>query len=148
MPVDVFLPDKHAAGAHAASSPLSTTSVDHATGTITSRSTVANPDFRLLPGQYVRVRLHVGEQADALTVPRTAIGSSQLGKYVYVVGADSKVEQHLVSLGPTDGDSGRGIRPGRRGRPDHHRQPAEDRPRHARPANHQMREKRVLPLWI
>ena len=37
-------------------------------------------------------------------VPQTALGSSQLGKYVYVVGEGNKVEQRLVSLGPTDGD--------------------------------------------
>ena len=37
-------------------------------------------------------------------MPQAAIGSSQLGKYVYVVSAESKVEQRLVSLGPTDGD--------------------------------------------
>jgi membrane fusion protein, multidrug efflux system len=33
--------------------------VDRTTGTITARATVPNPKFTLLPGQYVRVRLHV-----------------------------------------------------------------------------------------
>ena len=79
--------------------------VDRATGTITARATVPNPKFTLLPGQYVRVRLHVRDEANALLVPQTALGSSQLGKYVYVVGADGKAEQKLVSLGPTDGDA-------------------------------------------
>jgi multidrug efflux system membrane fusion protein len=79
--------------------------VDRATGTITARATVPNPKFTLLPGQYVRVRLHVRDEPDALLVPQTALGSSQLGKYVYVVGADGKAEQKIVSLGPTDGAS-------------------------------------------
>ena len=79
--------------------------VDRGTGTITARATVSNPKFTLLPGQYVRVRLHVRDEANALLVPQTALGSSQLGKYVYVVGADGKAEQKLVSLGPTDGES-------------------------------------------
>jgi membrane fusion protein, multidrug efflux system len=79
--------------------------VDRTTGTITARATVPNPKFTLLPGQYVRVRLHVRDETDALLVPQTALGSSQLGKYVFVVGADGKAEQKLVSLGPTDGDS-------------------------------------------
>lgn len=79
--------------------------VDRTTGTITARATVPNPKFTLLPGQYVRIRLHVRDEANALLVPQTALGSSQLGKYVYVVGADGKAEQKLVSLGPTDGDS-------------------------------------------
>jgi len=78
--------------------------VDRATGTIVARATIANPDRRLLPGQYVRVRLRLGEQPGALLVPQVAIGSSQLGKFVYVVGAGSKVEQRLVTTGATDGD--------------------------------------------
>jgi multidrug efflux system membrane fusion protein len=78
--------------------------VDRTTGTITARATVPNPKFTLLPGQYVRVRLHVRDAADALLVPQTAVGASQLGKYVYVVNADSKAEQKIVTLGPTDGN--------------------------------------------
>jgi membrane fusion protein, multidrug efflux system len=77
--------------------------VDRMTGTVTARATIANSDFTLLPGQYVKARLHVGDQVDALLVPQTALGSSQLGKYVYVVGAEHKVEQRLVTLGTPDG---------------------------------------------
>ncbi|MER9639137.1 efflux RND transporter periplasmic adaptor subunit [Mesorhizobium sp. M0239] len=79
-------------------------SVDRSTGTITARATIGNGKFTLLPGQYVRVRLHVREQADALMVPQTALGSSQLGKYLFVVGKGNTVDQRLVSLGPTSGD--------------------------------------------
>ena len=78
--------------------------VDRSTGTIAARATIANADLSLLPGQYVRVRLPVSDQPDALLVPRVALGSSQLGKYVYVVGKGNKAEQRLVSLGPVDGD--------------------------------------------
>jgi multidrug efflux system membrane fusion protein len=79
--------------------------VDRATGTISARATIANADFALLPGQYVRVRLHVGRLSDTLMVPQAAVGSSQLGKYLYVVGEGNKVEQRIVSLGPSDGDA-------------------------------------------
>jgi multidrug efflux system membrane fusion protein len=77
--------------------------VDKSTGTITARVTIANSDFALLPGQYVHVRLHVKDAPDALMTPQTAVGSNQMGKYVYVVGAGDKAEQRLVTLGPTDG---------------------------------------------
>jgi multidrug efflux system membrane fusion protein len=77
--------------------------VDPATGTITARLLMANPDFAFLPGQYVLIRLHVGEQPNALMVPQAALGSSQLGKYVYVVGKNNVVEQRMVSLGASDG---------------------------------------------
>jgi multidrug efflux system membrane fusion protein len=78
--------------------------VDRATGTITARATIGNADFTLLPGQYVRVQLHIGDAPDALMAPQIALGSSQLGKYVFVVGEGDKVDKRLVSLGPTDGD--------------------------------------------
>ncbi|TIW67277.1 MAG: efflux RND transporter periplasmic adaptor subunit, partial [Mesorhizobium sp.] len=78
--------------------------IDHSTGTITARATIGNAKFSLLPGQYVRVRLHVKEQPNTLMVPQVALGSSQLGKYLYVVGKGNTVDQKLVSLGPTDGD--------------------------------------------
>lgn len=101
--VSVMLPgDKEAR--HSGELTFLDNSVDRSTGTITARATVKNAAFGLLPGQYVRVRLQVREQPDALLVPQTALGSSQLGKYVYVVSQDGKAEQHLVTLGPTDGD--------------------------------------------
>jgi multidrug efflux system membrane fusion protein len=78
--------------------------VDRSTGTIVARATIGNDDFSLLPGQYVRIRLAIREEPDALMVPQTALGSSQLGKYVYVLGEGNKADQRLVSLGPVDGD--------------------------------------------
>ena len=71
--------------------------------TITARATIANDDLSLLPGQYVNIHLTIGEQPDALMVPQVALGSSQLGKYVYVVGEGSKVDMRLVELGTADG---------------------------------------------
>lgn len=52
-------------------------------------------------GQYVRIRLHLRDDPDALVVPQAALGSSQLGKFLYVVGKDNVVEQRIVSLGAT-----------------------------------------------
>jgi membrane fusion protein, multidrug efflux system len=77
-------------------------SVDRATGTIISRATIANSDFGLLPGQYVKVRLHIKDEDNALMVPQTALGSSQTGKYIYIV-ANGKAEQRFVTLGASDG---------------------------------------------
>lgn len=76
-------------------------SVDAATGTISARVTVDNHDFSLLPGQYVRLRLHLRDDPNALMAPAAAVGSSQMGKFLYVVGKDNVVEQRMVSLGAT-----------------------------------------------
>lgn len=78
--------------------------VERNTGTIAARATIENSDFSLLPGQYVRIRLHIRELPGALMVPQTVLGSSQFGNYVYVVGKDNSVEQRVVSLGPVEGD--------------------------------------------
>jgi multidrug efflux system membrane fusion protein len=77
--------------------------VDRGTGTITARATITNPDLTLLPGQYIRARLSIGEER-ALLVPQAAIGSNQLGKFVYLVGTGNLAEQHMVKLGATYGE--------------------------------------------
>jgi membrane fusion protein, multidrug efflux system len=73
--------------------------VGRSTGTITTRATIENPDHTLLPGQFVHVRLHITDKPDTLLVPQAAVGSSQLGKYLFVIGKDNRIEQHYVTLG-------------------------------------------------
>jgi multidrug efflux system membrane fusion protein len=99
---DIFLPGETLAR-HRGELTFIDNTVDRSTGTIVARATIDNADLSLLPGQYVRIRLAIGTEPDALMVPETALGSSQLGKYVYVVGEGNKADQRLVSLGPTDG---------------------------------------------
>ena len=100
---DVFLPGDDRPRYHGELSFLDN-AISQSTGTIIARATLANADLALMPGQYVRIRLHVGEQADALLVPQVALGSSQLGKFVYVVSDGNKVEQKLISIGHADGE--------------------------------------------
>jgi len=59
--------------------------VNRSTGTIMARATISNPDHTLLPGEFVHVRVHIADQPDALLVPQVALGSGQLGRFVYVV---------------------------------------------------------------
>jgi RND family efflux transporter MFP subunit len=73
--------------------------VDPATGTITMRAVIPNPDKLLVPGQYVNVRLFLGEQPEALLVPEKAVGADQGGSYVFVLGPDNVVEQRYVQTG-------------------------------------------------
>ena len=77
--------------------------VDRSTGTITARATINNPDHNLLPGEFVHVRVHIADRPNALLVPQVALGSSQLGRFVYVVGKDGKAEQRIVSTGASYG---------------------------------------------
>jgi multidrug efflux system membrane fusion protein len=78
--------------------------VSQSTGTILLRATIANPDHGLLPGQYVTARLHLGDRKDALLVPQSAVGSTQIGRTLLIVGEGDKVEERIVKLGDSDGD--------------------------------------------
>jgi RND family efflux transporter MFP subunit len=77
--------------------------VNTATGTLPVRAILPNTDRALLPGFFVRVRVPVQQQADALLVPDVALGSDQGGRYVLVVNADNVVEQRKVTVGQSAG---------------------------------------------
>ena len=78
--------------------------IDRQTGTFTARVTVPNTDKTLIPGEWVHVRLHIGDRQNALMIPQTAVGSNQIGKFVLVVSKENKVEIRFVVLGVMDGD--------------------------------------------
>ncbi|SHK48598.1 RND family efflux transporter, MFP subunit [Bradyrhizobium lablabi] len=78
--------------------------VNQSTGTLAVRGLLPNPDRVLLPGYYVRVRVPLVQQHDALLVPDVALGSDQAGRYVLVVNGDNVVEQRKVQTGPVEGD--------------------------------------------
>jgi membrane fusion protein, multidrug efflux system len=74
-------------------------SVDPTTGTLEARAIFENKDLRLMPGLFVRVRIPVQKVDNALLVADTAVGTSQVGKYLLVVGKDNTVEQRPVQVG-------------------------------------------------
>ena len=64
---------------------------------------VANPDGRLRPGMFVRVRIVLATRDDAVTVPRDALVERDGGAAVYVV--DGEVARLVpVTLGLDDGE--------------------------------------------
>lgn len=73
--------------------------VDPATGTITMRAVLANPDKRLVPGQFINVRLLLAERPDTLVIPEKAVATDQAGSYVFVVGPDKLVEKRYLKTG-------------------------------------------------
>lgn len=72
--------------------------VNPMSGTIELRATCANPDLRLVPGQFVDVRVLLDNLKSAITVPREAVNTGQAGLYVYVVKSDGTVELRNVSV--------------------------------------------------
>src|SRR6202043_4023434 len=76
--------------------------INQSTGTLAVRGVIPNADRVLLPGYFVRVRVPVDKEQDALMIPDTALGSDQSGRYALVVTADNVVEQRKVQTGPID----------------------------------------------
>lgn len=81
---------------------VSDTSVDPATGTVTSKVAFPNPARQWLPGMFVKVRVPERE-SDAVVVPQRAIVSNSNGLFVWVV-ADGQARLQPVTLGGFAGD--------------------------------------------
>lgn len=73
--------------------------VDGRSGTVRVRAVFDNPDGRLMPGQFARLRLGLAHTEPALAISEAAIGTDQDRRFVMVVGADDKVAYRQVSLG-------------------------------------------------
>ncbi len=78
--------------------------VDPTTGTIQIRAVLPNEDMKLFPGLFVRVRIPARPVRDAILVDERAIGTDLGGKYVYLVGDSSVVDQRYVTIGYTTDD--------------------------------------------
>jgi len=75
--------------------------VDATTNTVKLRASFSNDDENLWPGQFVSIALTLGQDADALVVPATAIKDGPNGSYVFVVKANAKAEQRNVTVART-----------------------------------------------
>lgn len=73
--------------------------LDAATGTIRGRAVIPNPEGRLTPGLFARVRLYGSREYDAMLIHDMAILTDQDRKYVYVVGENNLAERRDVRIG-------------------------------------------------
>jgi multidrug efflux system membrane fusion protein len=79
--------------------------VQPGSGTVKVRGLTANPERKLWPGEFVRVRFILDQLKDARLVPSNAVQISQEGPFVFVVKQDNTVEQRPVKPGqPQDGN--------------------------------------------
>jgi membrane fusion protein, multidrug efflux system len=91
--------------------------VDPKTGTLELQASFPNPQRRLLPGQFGRVRVQVDEKKNALLVPQRAVQQLQNMQTVYTVGRDNKVQTRPVTTAERVGELwviDQGLKPGDR----------------------------------
>ena len=72
--------------------------VDPATGAISMRALIPNPERRLLPGTYVTLRARLGQMQGVFAIPQAAVQRDARSAYVMVVGADGNVGRRDVTL--------------------------------------------------
>lgn len=96
------------------------------TDTIMLRGTIPNPVLKdksgdpltereLTDNEFVSVLLEGAEPVEVVAIPRSAVMSDQQGDYVFLLGADDKVEQRRIQLGqstPTVASVTSGLSPG------------------------------------
>jgi membrane fusion protein, multidrug efflux system len=73
--------------------------LDQGTGTLPVRALLDNKDTALLPGLFVRVRVPVERNVEALLVPDRALGNGQQGRYLLLVNDKNIVQQRPVETG-------------------------------------------------
>ncbi|SEL02539.1 membrane fusion protein, multidrug efflux system [Pseudoxanthomonas sp. GM95] len=72
--------------------------VDQATGAVSLRATVPNPQKALLPGSFVTVEVNLGQRSNVFLVPQAGIQRDTNGAYAMVVDQQGKVSRKDVKI--------------------------------------------------
>ena len=78
--------------------------IDQTTSTIRLKARFPNDDDRLWPGEFVRLRVRVGTNVDAVTISPAALQRGPQGFYAWVIKPDSTAEQRPLEATPTNTD--------------------------------------------
>ena len=73
--------------------------LDASSGTIRLRAVVDNPDGKLMPGLYARIRLGGASQRQALLIDEKAVSTDQAKRFVLIVGENNQTAYREVQLG-------------------------------------------------
>ena len=84
---------------HTGTLDFSDTTVDAATGAVSLRAQLPNPQQALLPGSFVTLKVNLGEQSGVFLVPQEAVLRDATGAYTRVVGGDGNVVRKPVQTG-------------------------------------------------
>lgn len=79
--------------------------IDSTSGTITYRAVLDNSDHKLLPGQFVKVKVKGMEWKNVRYLPQTAVLTGNNGKFVYVVEANNTVSPLPIGVGSWIGEN-------------------------------------------
>ncbi len=77
--------------------------IDVATGTVKLKARFSNSGESLFPNQFVNVRLRVDTRQHATLIPSAAVQYGSRGTFLFVLGADDKVQIRSIKVGASDG---------------------------------------------
>lgn len=78
--------------------------INAATATLRLKAVFPNPERLLWPNQFVKARLLLATQKDALTVPSTVPQRGPEGSFAYVIQQDQSVQPRPIEVALTEGD--------------------------------------------
>lgn len=84
---------------------FSDTEIKKGTGVIQVRTTFPNPDYTLIPGQFVKLRMQGSYRPNAIIIPKRALLDRISGKAVFVVNEYDKAIETEVLVGDNMRDS-------------------------------------------
>ena len=70
--------------------------ISQTTGTIALRATFKNPENRLIPGDFVKVKVYSNKLNKQLVIPQDCVLQDSTGRYVYVVDKDSIARKKYI----------------------------------------------------
>lgn len=77
--------------------------INRETSTQRMRAVFPNPDKLLMPGQYMNVSLEIGETAEQLLIPQSAVQADTQGHYVLTVETNNLATVRRVEMGARQG---------------------------------------------
>ena len=72
--------------------------ISQTTGTIALRATFKNPDNKLIPGDFVKVKVYSNKLNKKMVVPQDCVLQDSEGRYVYVVDKDSIARKKYIKV--------------------------------------------------
>jgi membrane fusion protein, multidrug efflux system len=78
--------------------------IDPTTGTVKLKAQFENRDLSLWPNQFVNARLLLSSRHNAIVIPSAAIQNGAQGPFVYVVGADNRVQVRPLEIDFAEGN--------------------------------------------
>ena len=79
--------------------------VSTSTATVRLKAEFSNAERKLWPNQFVRARIEVAQQAEALTLPAAAVQQGPNGSYVYVLTPEDVAQMRPLQITLLQGDS-------------------------------------------